>query len=275
MPNFYVSEEDARVLQRLLNDYYQQSPATKSRPPAEQAFTLGQDHQAPEVYVAKPYLAVGESAGTATGDDAIIPALTEPSSTAAGSYPVPGKAKCVIYQVIEDEQHSPQLRPICGEANKTECFRWVYNVSPSAISSQYFPVMRDKYGRWLAMVGGGGSQIIRFALVDVTCSTCWAEGEVLSRPPGIGSVMHERDFTTYIYGDPVVVRSVPLFDRALCNILYEPREDLIGRTGYAVLLDGANTAAGCEPELGIGIDIEYTLVRWEILTLCGSWDVCI
>ena len=117
--------------------------------------------------------------------------------------------------------------------------------------------------------GGGGVQMIRFQLVQITCGSCIAEGWVLSRPPGVGSVLHERDLSVFIGTPPSwqTVRAVPLYDRLACNIFHESIEDLIGRQGYAVLLNGALPAAFCDVT-------DEPSTQWEILRLCHQYDLC-
>lgn len=89
-----------------------------------------EDHQAPEVYVAK----------TPSGG---IPAIASgDAGTGTGGYDEPGSATCEIY-CIDETDNTPDLRDIDLE-------QIVYNVSSTAVSGDtYVFVARDKFGHWI------------------------------------------------------------------------------------------------------------------------------
>ncbi|MFA5376322.1 MAG: hypothetical protein WC455_11310 [Dehalococcoidia bacterium] len=126
---FYLTENDVEVLSRVLRDYR----STAKQPMRRQEID---EHQAPEVYVAHPQVGVLPGITKADGD----------------LYYRPGKAKCNIYRIVEDVVNEPELRPLCGGDNQDECFKHVYNVSNQCLE-QFFPVLRDKFGHWLALSG--------------------------------------------------------------------------------------------------------------------------
>jgi len=85
-------------------------------------------------------------------DDNVIPGVLPSITKADGDlYYRPGKARCNIYRILEDTVDEPELRPLCGD----ECFSYVYNILGHNLDHQFFPVLRDKFGRWIAMSGPG------------------------------------------------------------------------------------------------------------------------
>lgn len=96
--------------------------------------------QAPEVYIAK----------TPAGG---IPAL----SGAGTSGDIPGHALCQIYRIIDNDSGGTAPAAVslwtADELKKT-----VYNLSSSTIAgNKWTPVMRDKFGDWLAILGTPGA----------------------------------------------------------------------------------------------------------------------
>lgn len=132
-----ISDADWEVLKRLVaaNQNLLQS---SQRPLTNNQFRDGDDSMAPEVYIA-----LVPAAG--------IPGLDSATSGSGSDNPPtegdrPGSASCNIYKIIDG-----QLRPIPGLT------RTVYNLSESTIDSDWITVQREKFGTWLASVGGGGS----------------------------------------------------------------------------------------------------------------------
>lgn len=132
-----VSDADWEVLKRLVaanKDMLQSS----QRPLTNNQFRDGDDSMSPEVYIALP-------------PDSGIPGLDSAASGSGSDNPPtegdrPGSAICSIYRIINGE-----LRPIPGLTKR------VYNLSETAIESDWITVHREKTGIWLASVGGGSS----------------------------------------------------------------------------------------------------------------------
>jgi len=127
MPKAIVlTEKDGELLRALLAAERKRLRNTPPRLSSERSSDEGEDHQAPEVYVAFPQEETG------------IPALeaTDP--------PRPGHAKCDIYQIrIMSDGVTPELIPI------NEFWKIVYNPFDVPIRQDWIVVVRDKYGKWL------------------------------------------------------------------------------------------------------------------------------
>lgn len=136
----FLSDEDVSVLKQLINWWSTQSPSRRVRLSGDDEPRL---HQAPEVYIALPPLAG-------------IPALAYETAVGTGThsgttpYPgdIPGSADCEIYKLIN------------GSIQDAGFIRTVYNLSTQALKYQWFQVQRDKYGNWLAVIGGGGCDTV-------------------------------------------------------------------------------------------------------------------
>jgi hypothetical protein len=138
MPYYFLTEEDHRLLQEFIRQSKRHRINTPSRPGTERSWDIAEDHQAPEVYVAKPQDPGGT--GTGTGDGSGIPGLTRATGTA--SYDEPGVAACDIYKIY-DNNGTPELRPIDGLE------RQVYNVSDAPIPQDWITTYRTKGGAWV------------------------------------------------------------------------------------------------------------------------------
>jgi hypothetical protein len=104
---------------------------TPHRPSTDHTWTHGEDHQGPEVYVAK-----------AQADG--IPALTPASGTGPGDLDKPGKGVIDIYQLLEDTVDVPELRQTTG------LIKTAYNLTQTAIiEDDWLLAMRTKYGKWI------------------------------------------------------------------------------------------------------------------------------
>lgn len=80
------------------------------------------------------------------GIDALVPAV------GTGDVDLPGYADCSLYQIVR--RGTPDAEIILGPA-KTAV---VHNLSTTAIAGdKWLTVVRDKFGTWLAQVGGGGT----------------------------------------------------------------------------------------------------------------------
>jgi len=179
----------------------------------------GEDHQAPEVYVALP------PADGIPGTDAVDNYGDYDPYTGYAEYEnnLVGSAECDIYRIVRDGSHW-RLEEVSG-LSKT-----VYNLTDSVISQAFIPIMRDKFGNWIAGSTGGGNtnlnDIIDFTVVDYG--------------PSIGLI----DRCNYVRaivtntgcGSSVEIGStVFIWDKPLCwfNL---PTSLLIGLTGTAHLM---------------------------------------
>lgn len=94
------------------------------------------DPQAPDVYIAYPQETTG------------IPALQDAVGTGTGTAPeegdIPGSGLCDIYRISGTEILDVGLS------------QTVYNLSDSDVPQGWLTVIRDKFGDWLLVSGGGG-----------------------------------------------------------------------------------------------------------------------
>lgn len=137
MPSAIVlTEREEKLLQAVFERVRNSLVNTPSRPSAELTWTEGADHQAPEVYIAKPR----ES----------IPAIEAAEATGTGtSSPSLSYALCDIYRIVETEV-GPVLRQVPGLRHR------VYNISSAEIdNSTWISVQRTKYGHWIPTTGSG------------------------------------------------------------------------------------------------------------------------
>lgn len=127
MPKILVlNDKDRQLLEELLRDKRQGRLSTPLKNLTDRQFVEGEDHQAPEVYVAKT--------------KEVIPAL---------SADVPGKGDCDIYQIFDDGT-DPELIDI-------GLVLPVYNISNTEVGSEeWIKVSRIKHGYWLADSVGQG-----------------------------------------------------------------------------------------------------------------------
>ena len=89
-----------------------------------------EDHQAPEVYIAKAPNGIG---GFVVGD----------TGTGTGSYDEPESAMCDVHAISESDT-IPDLRDIGLEQR-------VFNVGEEIDSDTWIVIVRDKFGHWLAI----------------------------------------------------------------------------------------------------------------------------
>lgn len=134
MPHMGVlSLDDEKVLRQMITAWRH----SRENPPL-QSNEEG-SHQAPETYIALPQETTG------------IPALEQPgtgSGTGTSSFngDHPGSAYCDIYRISGSDGI---LQPIATR-------QLVYNISEGSIEQTWIIVTRDKFGKWLAVVAGGG-----------------------------------------------------------------------------------------------------------------------
>lgn len=175
----------------------------------------------------------------------------------------PGCAECEIYQ----------LEDLVGSGTTGNCdaapveltavtvadeayAEVVYNLSSSAVTDEFSIVLRDKYGSFFVFAGGGGTgvQAIRFRLTDeIFCELCQARAVILSRPPGVATVYGEDE-----YGEVMV------YDLGM-GLLNEPYDDLVGRVGYALLMEWETEECAIDPNLPI---------KWEMVSLGPVEEGC-
>ncbi len=139
---FVLTEESAKILQRLLDDY---GRGRKNRP----GLTFdSDDYNTPDVYVAR-------TPGTG------IPALRMDLDTGTGTRPIgtasafqgntPGSAECNIYRVLYTST-TPNLMPV-------GITRAVLNLSTTAVAANsWVIVIRDKFGQWYVLQMGSGGE---------------------------------------------------------------------------------------------------------------------
>jgi len=193
---------------------------------------INEDHQSPETYIAYPQTADG------------IPAM---------SGTTPGSALCDIYRVIESNGVKV-LNKLPGLS------RLVYNTSTADISQQYITVQRDKFGTWLALVGGSQFYRVRFTIVSSTCSLLRAVGAVTQRPCGVTTVPGE------------VNGLITIYDRDGC-FFNEPDPDLLGRKGWASYMAPVDptTGTGDNKCVGTGTDCDC---EWVVDQICCLKNDC-
>ena len=133
------TDRDFRTLQQMAHDWRTNPQNTPSRPPTEHSWSDQEDHQAPEVYVARPQTSAGipkllqTDGTTGTGTDISGSLLDEP-----------GKALCDIARIVlNSDTGDPELL-------NTDLPVLVHNLAIGDLSQDWFPVMRTKYGVWIA-----------------------------------------------------------------------------------------------------------------------------
>lgn len=133
------SDQDRKIIQDLIDKHKGQLGNTPSRPPTERSWDEAEDHQAPEVYVAKPQTSAGIPKLLATDG------TTGTGTDISGSlFDEPGKAECDIYKILVDSvSGDPELHSM--GLTKT-----VHNLSSSDLDQDWILVIRTKAGKWIA-----------------------------------------------------------------------------------------------------------------------------
>lgn len=248
------SDSDLRLLKNLIALFRDNRFNIPLKSKFDDSFAGEEDHQAPEVYIARPQTAEG------------IPGLirgTDPDPDIAGV------ATCDIYRILLNSMGQAEIVGIL------ELDREVYNLSEDSIGQDWIIVHRDKFGYWLTQPPGtGGSSFLRVRaeILSVDCpdfipseSDAYLKSaicKVLSRPCGVSRVTGENDD-----GEILV------YDRLGC-VFNEAEGDLIGRQLKADYLDSGF--------LGTGTVIEGTGTgtfgnqpcQWEADFLCCPPDSC-
>lgn len=151
----FLTPADVATLKGVVERVNRLPGNTTGRP-----FSEEEQGQAPDVYIAFtptggiPGMVIDLNTGTGT------PLGT---GTEFGAGNTPGYADCPIYRITET-QGIPDLELVYGLTRR------VYNLSRGAIKgSRWLPIMRDKFGSWIAMRGGGFSGS-KERIIDVYCS---------------------------------------------------------------------------------------------------------
>ena len=221
----FWSRDDVRLIQRMLDRERRQTINAQPMQITDR-WDQGEDHQAPEVYIARPLTSLG------------VPGLSVGDGYADYDYPVdsygdyfdrdqvPGSALCGIYKLVR----SVGSRSFENELVATGRVERVYNVSTSSLTQDYFPIARDKFGKWLSLsAGGGGSnESIDFVILE------WfpaADPDVPVCDCVLAEVTAVSCGASVAVGDEVLV-----CDPQLCwfNL---PVEILVGSVGHANLMD--------------------------------------
>ncbi len=147
-PGYYLTPEDRQVLDRFLSSESRRHRGRQAH--GEAAGDVDdQEFLAPEVYVARtpaggiPAMDAGAataSSWTGTGTGTNVPADD-----------VPGRADCYVWFVVRADDGTPTLLPVAADALE------VLNLSAAAVAGdQWVLVVRDKFGEWWVVTGGGG-----------------------------------------------------------------------------------------------------------------------
>ena len=158
MPPVILSTTDVALLQHVIDKERRDRVNLPPRPPMERSFSEAEDHQAPEVYVAKPQTDAGIPkllpSGTGTGTD-----------VSGSSYDEPGVAECDIYQILVDATSGdPELHVIGLNLN-------VHNLSASDLEQGWITVIRTKFGKWVAVTADSGETITVVTNIRVDTAT--------------------------------------------------------------------------------------------------------
>ena len=217
-----LSDDDLRILQGIIDREKRQ---IVNSPPMHvtERWDSGEDHQAPETYVAYPKTSAGIPARS--GDE-------------------PGEAECDIYAIYG----SPPTLVAVGRSQT------VYNLQTSVLDQVYIPISRDKYGKWLVLVGGGGGGggLIRFAIDYVDCNDHSALAIVQSVPC-------DNPFDVEV-GDTIKV-----YDKAGC---WFDTQSIFLQDAQGFATYNRNAEYGSE-----GSAYEEECV-WEVVSLCSMINAC-
>lgn len=152
-----ASQDDRAIIQELVDERRVRRGNVPNRTTTEHTWSEGEDHQAPEVYIAKPQTSAG-----------IPPLLPTDGTTGTGTdisgslFDEPGKAECDIYQIVDNPTTGdPELHNI----GLTE---FVHNISLGNLPQDWIPVSRTKFGKWMATFAG--SLQLEWAILNATLS---------------------------------------------------------------------------------------------------------
>ena len=131
MPLHFLSDNDVRILQGVIDAVKGGRINTPSRPPHERSFSDREDHQAPETYIALPQSEDG------------IPGLVATTGTGSDDYDIAGVGLCDIYRIIINDDDKPEIHPVDSLEKE------VYNIERNPVSQQWTAVTRTKFGKWI------------------------------------------------------------------------------------------------------------------------------
>jgi hypothetical protein len=132
---YLISEEDYRIFQKLIARERAREQVPRNRPVT---YVPGLDHTAPEIYIAKPK-----------------------TSIAALASAKPGEGLFEAYQIQDNSEGDPELFSVGGLE------KLGFNLSSSSLSTgTYYILLRDKFGNWLPVVGGGNLEIVECELLE-------------------------------------------------------------------------------------------------------------
>lgn len=232
-----LTDAEIAILRDVIAERKNRRVNTPSRPSGERSYSEGEDHQAPEVYIAYPpsggipALVRGEGTGTGTG-------------TGTGNVEdEPGVAECTIYDII-NRNGIPEL--VASPAHSRD----VYNISTAAISQDWIQIHRSKQGKWLAITGGGGSGaiIVRFTIVELL-ELHHACAELNAWHSGVATIPEVNEGSCIGAGVGTAGDQIEVVDATGCLSLD------VGQQGYAVYMEREAEGSG-------------TLRQWEIIFLC-------
>lgn len=109
---------------------------TPSRPGLDE-----QDFLTSEIYIAKPQ----ESTG--------IPAVTSVVGTGTGDDEA-GSGLCNVYRILDDGAETLEIKEVANLE------KLVHNITTKVIPQDWLIAAKSKYGKWLALVGGSGFQLV-------------------------------------------------------------------------------------------------------------------
>lgn len=132
MPMLFLTEKDRDVLRWMRDKMESSRENIPGRPGAERAWAEGEDHQAPETYIAWP---------PEIGINGLVRDVADDTGT--GVHDEPGFAFCVIYKIVEGE-----LVAVSGFDKA------VWNLAEGTIEQDWVVVTRTKYGKWVAVQAG-------------------------------------------------------------------------------------------------------------------------
>ena len=124
MADFVINEETLEVIQQVYDATVRTRLNIPSRPTSERQFTEGEDHQAPELYLAIPVEPEG------------IEGYDHATENIAGEDDIPGVGECDIFQLVD------------GKLSWIEKVLQVYNLTESRVRNDCFTVERTKFGDW-------------------------------------------------------------------------------------------------------------------------------
>lgn len=268
---FVATERERQLLEHVVSVVRSGIVNARSRPATDQSWDEVGGHQAPELYVARSRSAGG------------VPAIGEGASAGTSADDVPGHAVCDIFRIDHDTVSADPGLSRVGLSQR------VYNVSSTAPTG-YFPVGRDKFGRWIALVpgGGGGGENISFRIEKYLDGGVYLEnnredegGEFENYRAFLATPLSKSCNSTVHYYDKideeilVVDRLGCFFDEPNVILLPDPSTGRQGRKGYATYMETHNPNGGAgtgTAGTGVGTGtlggFMLTGCYYEVIALC-------